>query len=70
MKREHGNAKQVIIPTESVKFGETGVVAFFPYREIGSVYTDDHIPQEAAENLRKQGIGLYTAPFAVDEKYA
>ena len=57
-----GNANHVIILTESVKFSQTGVVALLPYREIGSIYTDEHIPQETAENLRRQGIELYTAP--------
>ncbi|WP_440897729.1 DeoR/GlpR family DNA-binding transcription regulator [Amphibacillus sp. Q70] len=53
-------AKKTIILTDSSKFSQVGVVSEFAFEDICMVYTDDGIPPENTEFLKKQDINVIT----------
>ena len=55
-------AKRIIILTESVKFIQTGVVSLFPFEAVDSVFTDDGIAADAAQQLHVGNTHVYTVP--------
>jgi DeoR/GlpR family transcriptional regulator of sugar metabolism len=58
-------AHQVIVLTESEKFLHTGVVGLVRSENVSAVYTDEGIPMEAEELLRKKDVRIYKVPETV-----
>jgi DeoR/GlpR family transcriptional regulator of sugar metabolism len=50
------SADKIIILTDSSKFSERGVVSQFKINEISYLFTDDNIPEEIFENLKKEKV--------------
>ncbi|MFT8351684.1 DeoR family transcriptional regulator [Clostridium saccharoperbutylacetonicum] len=50
------SADKIIILTDSSKFSERGVVSQFKIDEISYLFTDDNIPEEVFENLKKEKV--------------
>jgi DeoR/GlpR family transcriptional regulator of sugar metabolism len=60
-------AKKVFILTEAAKFNSRGVYNLIGFDKIAGVFTDDSIPKEAEEALKKNNVLLYKVP-AAEEK--
>ncbi|WP_459478854.1 DeoR family transcriptional regulator [Clostridium saccharoperbutylacetonicum] len=52
------SADKIIILTDSSKFSERGVVSQFKIDEISYLFTDDNIPKEIFENLKKEKVEI------------
>lgn len=50
------SADKIIILTDSSKFSERGVVSQFKINEISYLFTDDNVPEEIFENLKKEKV--------------
>jgi len=59
-------SKKVFILTESEKFNRRGTYSLLNFDNITGVFTDDKIPLEAENTLKKYNIQLYKVP-SVDE---
>lgn len=52
------SADKIIILTDSSKFSERGVVSQFKINEISYLFTDNNIPEEIFENLKKEKVEI------------
>lgn len=55
------SANQTIILTDSSKFAKKGTVTEFSFNEIAQIFTDDALPQEAADFLTQHNIHIQKA---------
>ena len=54
------SAKDTYILTESAKFSQLGVVPLLPPEKVTGVFTDEHIPQNALDQLKEKNIKVFT----------
>lgn len=52
------SAEKIIILTDSSKFSERGVVSQFRANEINTIFTDDDIPQDILDSLKKENVDV------------